>query len=383
MATNPMQRKARNSFLLGMLLMLIITGVIIALLILQLTNMKKEEQEELAAMVQVYTLTQNVTSGQEITPDMLQKHEVNKDMVPDNATSDLTNFQNYFLEDEAGNSVTTKYENGEAQLTITRDDREYELIHDTETDTYYIQDGDDRETIILNEAPLIAKVDLLANTVITTDLVSAGDSVQNSTRKQEFNMFVLPSDLVTGDYVDIRLQLPSGPDYIIVSKKQVEIPSISGVDSTNTISIDLTEDEINLISNAIVDAFKINGAKLYVNKYTDPGIQEASIPTYPVNAEVMELINGNPNIIEEARNALWNRYLARDTNDTQTQAAQRNDVINPLITADPNQAQSNLETNMEESITNSITTRQEYLEGLSAQATATTTTTNTTTTTTN
>ena len=26
MATNPMQRKARNSFLLGMLLMLIITG---------------------------------------------------------------------------------------------------------------------------------------------------------------------------------------------------------------------------------------------------------------------------------------------------------------------------------------------------------------------
>ena len=30
MATNPMQRKARNSFLLGMLLMLIICGLIIA-----------------------------------------------------------------------------------------------------------------------------------------------------------------------------------------------------------------------------------------------------------------------------------------------------------------------------------------------------------------
>ena len=31
MATNPMQRKARNSFLLGMLIMLLITGAIIAL----------------------------------------------------------------------------------------------------------------------------------------------------------------------------------------------------------------------------------------------------------------------------------------------------------------------------------------------------------------
>ena len=65
MATNPMQRKARNSFLLGMLLMLIITGAIIALLILQLTNMKKEEQELEASYVTVYTLNRNVESGDE------------------------------------------------------------------------------------------------------------------------------------------------------------------------------------------------------------------------------------------------------------------------------------------------------------------------------
>ena len=38
MATNPMQRKARNSFLLGMLLAVIILGVVIAFLFLQLTN---------------------------------------------------------------------------------------------------------------------------------------------------------------------------------------------------------------------------------------------------------------------------------------------------------------------------------------------------------
>ena len=377
MATNPMQRKARNSFLLGMLLMLIITGAIIAFLILQLTNMKKEEQEEIAAMVKVYTLSQNVTSGQVITTDMLIQQEVNRNMVPANATSDLTNFQNYFLEDESGNSVITKYEDNEAHLYITIDDTEYELNYDEENDRYYIERDGNRENITLNEAPLIAKVDMQANTVITTDLVSTGDAIQDTTRKEEYNMLILPTDLATGDYVDVRLLLPSGTNYVVVAKKQVEIPTISGVDSTDTISMELTEDEINMISNAIVDAFKINGAKLYVNKYTDPGLQAASIPTYPVNYEVMQLINGNPNILEEARSALWRRYNATDSSGVATQPAQRNDVIDAAIgTTDEEreQAQSNLETNMEESITNSITTRQEYLEGLSAEAAATSTT---------
>ena len=54
MATNPMQRKARNSFLLGMLLMLIIAGVIIAFLAMQLINKMKEENQEKLEMVSVY-----------------------------------------------------------------------------------------------------------------------------------------------------------------------------------------------------------------------------------------------------------------------------------------------------------------------------------------
>ena len=41
MATNPMQRKARNSFLLGMLIMLLITGIIIGLLGFQLVKIKQ------------------------------------------------------------------------------------------------------------------------------------------------------------------------------------------------------------------------------------------------------------------------------------------------------------------------------------------------------
>ena len=63
-----------------------------------------------------------------------------------------------------------------------------------------------------------------------------------------------------------------------------------------------------MVSNAIIDAYKIVGSKLYVTRYTEPGIQKASEPTFPANKDVMSLINANPNIVEEARQALWARY---------------------------------------------------------------------------
>ena len=48
MASNPMQRKARNSFLLGVIITLLIAGVIVALLFVQL----KQKTEQLKAEAQ-------------------------------------------------------------------------------------------------------------------------------------------------------------------------------------------------------------------------------------------------------------------------------------------------------------------------------------------
>ena len=111
MASNPMQRKARNSFLLGMLLMLLITGIIIALLFLQIKNYRDKETLEIANRVNIAVLNQDVKSGQIITEDMLTTKQVNKDMVPDNAIGDVATLSNYYLEDKEGNEIKTKYEN--------------------------------------------------------------------------------------------------------------------------------------------------------------------------------------------------------------------------------------------------------------------------------
>ena len=378
MATNPMQRKARNSFLLGMLVMLLIAGVIIAFLFIQLMNKTKKEQEQAAASVNAYVLNQDVKSGQVITTDMLTLQTVNRNLVPSNATSDLSIIENYALEDKSGNEIYTKYNNNnQAQLYITIDNQEYQVKQDDNTGNFYITRNNNDEYIELNSVPLVAKVNMNKNTLITTELLSKSDSmVQDDVRKQEYNMVILPTDLTTGDYIDVRLMLPSGQDYIVVSKKEVELPMIDGIDSADTIWINLSEDETLHMSCAIYDAFRINGAKLYATKYTEAGMQAAATPTYPVNESVSALLESDPNLLEKAKNEIRQRYSGGNA------ANLRNNYINPTISGQGDQAQTNLETNMQDSITNSKNARQDYLESLGG-ATSTSTTTTTTTNTTN
>ena len=109
MATNPMQKKARNSFLIGMLVTLLITGAIIALLMMQLSNTKKEIQTLQGSRMRVCVLKQSVTSGQVITSDMITTIEVDKRTIPANSfENDINNILTYSLEDAKGNPVQTK-----------------------------------------------------------------------------------------------------------------------------------------------------------------------------------------------------------------------------------------------------------------------------------
>lgn len=361
MATNPMQRKTRVSFLLGMLVMLIISGIVIALLIMQLMNRIKKEQEELKLSAQAYVLNQDVKSGQVITTNMLDLQTVNKSLIPSNATSDISLITNYALQDKEGNDIYTK----NSKLYMKKDNQEYEVKQEEDTDNYYIEKSGEKQYLELNSVPLIAKVTMKKNTVITTELLSKGDSVvQDDVRKQEYNMLVLPTDLTTGDYVDIRLMLPSGQDYIVVSKKEVEIPVINGTDSEDTIWVNLSEDEILHMSCAIVDAFQINGSKIYATKYTEAGMQKAATPTYPLNESTTRLLQSDPNILAKAMNEIRTRY------STIGGATLRNDYINSVINSQGEQATSNLETNMQESITNSKSSRKEYLDSLSGATTS-------------
>lgn len=354
MATNPMQRKSRMSFILGMLLMLLICGAIIVFLFMQLNNYQKKEKEAQQKNVQVYSLNQDVSSGQVITDDMYTVLTINKDLVPSNAIGDMTIITNYSLQDKAGNSVYTK----NSKLYIQIGTSEYELIREEGSDNYYIQKGNQKEYVELNTVPLVAKISLKANTVLTKEMLAKGEnSFANDVRKEEYNTFILPMDLTTGDYVDIRLMLPTGQNYIVVSKKEVEVPIINGAESADTIWMNVSEDEILTISSAIVDAYRINGSKLYATKYTEAGMQQAATPTYVVSAETAALINKDPNILKKAIDELINRYNSIGSSDI------RNNYINRAVESNPD-SNDTYQERMEESIKNSQDSRKQYLDSL-------------------
>lgn len=166
MAKNPMQRKARNSFILGMVITLIITGAIIGVLVFKLSSIEKQNKEKEQGLKNVYVLASNIKSGDIIKLESLKKVDVASSVIPENAIN----------------------------------------LSQIEDDT-------------------IAKIDLKQGTILSSDMITkSGEETKNDTRIQEYNMILLPSQINTDEYVDIRLRLPSGLDYIVVSKKKLEIP---------------------------------------------------------------------------------------------------------------------------------------------------------------
>ena len=414
MATNPMQRRSRNSFLLGMLVMLLIAGVIagvtVYMLVTEMTKLKKNQDKTET----VYALSTSVKSGEIITDDMFQTMDIVSTAIPSNAISYETGISEFMLKDKKTGShimhINAK-ERVDASSTAEIDvnymylteNNNYVLIdYDAETDAYYrykannsdILIGQDvanqqistylyidagqnnqlrltkigssiyynntavslsKEKVEFANQPIVAKVNLEANTIVTYDMVIESDEFSSDDlRIQEYSMFSLPVKLNIGDFIDVRLTLPNGLDYIVVSKKKV----IDVLDTT--IWIKVSEQEILTLSNAIVEAYMMTGAKLTVNLFVEPGMQKAATPTYAVSAEVYKLIQSDPNIVQRAKDELKYRFSSSGDN----LESQRVNEINGQINKYVDEAQENVNQKVQEEVDARKEMRQKYIEQL-------------------
>lgn len=264
MAMNPMQRRARNSFLIGFLVALIIMSLVVVLLL----NKVKTANEALEALKKkqsrVLVAAKDLKSG------------------------DLLNINEDFKTEE----VQTTVNNSEV---ISEDD--WKFYEDGELVTKLNSDGSEKVKQVM------LKIDVPQGEIVTKDMiVEIDEQTKDSDRIIEYNMFVLPSTLKNNDYIDIRFLLPSGKDYIVLSKKRV-----LGCNDT-TVWLQVSEEEILLLNNAIVEAYTISGSKLYASLYAEAGMQGASEATYLASSDVMRLILSDPNILDEAAKALGDRW---------------------------------------------------------------------------
>ena len=316
MATNPMQRRARNSFLVGFLVALIIMAVIVIGLLYKIQGLNEDFEKLKALQKQVYIASDYLQSGTEITLDSLETGTVQTNLDPE----DLVSSNDFEYVDEETGEIIEKY---------------------------------DPETGDKKEKKLVVKTNIPAGTIITKDMLEEiDDQTTADQRLQEYNMIVLPALLKNGDYVDIRLQLPEGEDYVVVAKKKVIYTNESAI------WVKMNEDEILTLGNAIVEAYTMIGSKLYATVYTEPGRQVAATPTYPVSQAVLSLINSDPNVRQKAKEGLWARY-----ND-QGQVEQRNDHINKALEDYYDNMKESVEAGLQEEITKLQEARQQYVESL-------------------
>lgn len=347
MAINPMQRKSRNSFLLGMLLTMILAGGAIAFLIYQMQDIQK--QMDYVQSGSVYVLANDVKSGEIITSDMLVSQNVHPNMIPFDSQDVMSLFTNEYLVDQNGNRI---YGDAEFGLYYLREDGEQVNIFKGNNGKYYVKNGNTNVEVQISGTPIIAKIDIAANTPLTTGMITKREALINKdVRLEEYNMLKLPATLQTGDYVDVRITLPTGQDYIVISKKEVKKCDLT------TIWLEVSEDEITTMNNAIIESYIMVGSQLYVNRYVEPGLQTASIPTYPVSQVVSKARASNPNILAEAIKAYNDRVAANDPTQDRT-------FIEQELSKYAEDRKENVEDKVEESKEKALESRTAYISEL-------------------
>lgn len=237
MAMNPMQRKIRNSFLFGFLVAVIVAAIIVGLLFMKIKGLNDEiaaaREKEKIAMTEVYTVTQAVEKDESVR--YVTTIQVATEKVPQNAITDK-NLDEYLDE------------NGEYQM--------------------------------------VAKLRIAPNVPLTTDMVEKSAEA-SSYRLVEYTMISLPSKLVEGDFIDIRFAVTEeAADYVVLSKIQVQ-ETTSG-----SVWLKVSESQLQLLNNAIVESYIIDGSKLYATQYTNPA-QAPLNTTYVPNDYIRALINAN------------------------------------------------------------------------------------------
>lgn len=384
MATlNPLEQKARSSFIKGVLITAIIGIAIIAFLAYQLYTMQQSEKERLAAQKTVLVLNQDVTSGELLTSDMFTTMKVDAETVPSTAVDAYSDLQSNFYMDEKGNQIVTYYSE-EQQKSVQYikladlSDSTKETISEIQVDEYgnyyymtgttsegsvengktiYYVTGTTKNTLTMQNAPFVAKFDLDKNTVVTTGMISAYDQLPtDDLREQEVSAVVLPTDLSDNDVVDIRLRMPDGKDYLVISKKTVTIPTVGDTKSSSTMSIDLKESEILTLSCATVESYEMSESMLYAVKYTDPGVQEKATTTYIPSVETLQLVNSDNNIVKTARDALVayynnNRFI-------------RNSIDNQINSSTADERSARVQTGTSTETSTLSTQRQEYVQAM-------------------
>ena len=166
------------------------------------------------------------------------------------------------------------------------------------------------------------RINVTEGTILTTDIVM-DFPIYPDERAYDVITTYNPIGLHENDFVDIRIMMPMGEDYIAIPHKRVE--GVYG----GVLKLVMSEYDIAIYNSLIVDAVLFQGATIYATKYIEPGAQTSAQTFYPISPGVLDIVMKNPNI---ARNIDYEAALeARGDMELALAFLADNDLIKALL----------------------------------------------------
>lgn len=148
--------------------------------------------------------------------------------------------------------------------------------------------------LVQDSAELIGKyfkTSLKTGTSISSDMVYA-EELTDDMRYLDAVLHNIPVGLKSGSYVDVRITLPSGQDFISMGRKRV-------ADINNgVLKLVVTEKDILTYNSMLIDSYLYTGTQLYALEYIEGGIQAQADTFYPISSSVLAIAQKNPNLLE-------------------------------------------------------------------------------------
>lgn len=161
--------------------------------------------------------------------------------------------------------------------------------------------------VITDKAELVGnyyRIGFEPGVTLTSDLITKEEYI-GSVYERDVFLDSLPVGTQVGDYIDIRVVLPGGEEFVVFPHKRVNARF------ENAVKMRFDEADLWLYTSMMVDRslYKDSGMKIYATKYVDPGAHDKTIAYYPVRKEVVDIMNINGNLTDTQRSRIWNSNL--------------------------------------------------------------------------
>lgn len=138
------------------------------------------------------------------------------------------------------------------------------------------------------------KLDLTQGTALSSDMIMS-EQLEDSMRLYDVVTDENPIGLTVGKYVDIRISMPLGEDFVAMSHKRVY-----GINN-GILKLALSEMDIHTYNSMLVDKILYPGTRIYAVEYVQPSAQQPAERYYPLSKNILEIVQKDPNLASELR----------------------------------------------------------------------------------